>query len=186
MKLLFDNQLLRAVSSHRKLVVAVGVYILGATMFIGFFYLRSHPPSPQGPIRQTGIIVQQSYDGALPLKPIDQERYRKIIQKSWEEALVKGSTNIVTFPKDPQLVAFTYKQTGTNREQSFVLYRNKPITIKTKKVLELPGGATSRTTLSSANYALVVLFEYTPSISELNIEQTLAVAFKQAIAGKAM
>lgn len=172
--------------TNRKLVVAIGIYILGTVMFVGFFFFRSHPPTSSTQIRQTGIIVQQSYDGALPLKPIDQEKYRKIIQKSWEEALVKGSTNIVTFPKDPQLVAFTYKQPGSTREQSFVLYKNKPITIKTKKVLELPGGATSRTTLSSQNYALVVLFEYTPAVSELNIEQTLAIAFKQAIAGKAM
>ncbi len=186
MKLSDVKQKFQQLISNRKLMFAIGVYLLGTFLFVGFFYFRSHPPTPQGPIRQTGIIVQQSYDGALPLKPINQDKYRKIIQKSWEEALVKGSTNIVTFPKDPELIAFTYTQPGSTREQSFVLYKNKPITIKTKKVLELPGGVTSRTTLSSANYALVVLFEYTPAISELNIEQTLAIAFKQAIEGKAM
>ena len=133
---------------------------------------------------QPGIIVQQSYDGALPLKPIDQDKYRAAIQKAWEEALVKGSTNIVFFPKDPELVAFSYSPTDTPATSALVLYKNKPIILKTKKVLELPAGATSKITLSSQAYQLVVTFEYTPAVSELNIASTLKEAFEQAIVGK--
>jgi hypothetical protein len=65
-----------------------------------------------------------------------------------------------------------------------VLYKNKPIILKTKKVLELPAGATSKITLSSQAYQLVVTFEYTPAVSELNIASTLKEAFEQAIVGK--
>ena len=186
MRIVDFKQSAQKLLANRKLLGAIGVYLLGTVLFVGFFYFRSHPPTSKTPIYQTGIIVQQSYDGALPLKPIDQEKYRKIIEKSWDEALVRGSTNIVNFPNDPNLVAFQYKYPDATAPASFVLYRNKPIILRTKKVLELPGEVTSRTTLSSANYGLVVLFEYTPAVSELNIDQTLAVAFKQAIAGKAM
>ncbi len=172
--------------SKKNLPYSIAVVVIVLLLCFILLLTLARIKKPEAPERQTGIILQQSYDGALPVKPIDQRYFQKIIQKSWDEALVKGATNIVAFPKDPQLVAFTYKPPGSTTARSLVLYRNKPITIKTKKVIELPGGVSSRVTLSSQGYALVVLFEYTPAVAELNIEQTLAVAFQQAIAGKAI
>jgi hypothetical protein len=99
---------------------------------------------------------------------------------------VKGSTNIASFPKDPQLVAFSYSPTDAPATNALVVYKNKPIIVKTKKVLELPSGASSKVTLSSQNYQLVVVFEYTPTVSELDVDQTLAIAFRQAVAGKSI
>lgn len=184
MKLEDFKQSARKLLADRKLMVAIGVYLLGAVLFVGFFYFRSHPPTSQTPISQTGIIVQQSYDGALPLKPIDQDKYRKIIEKSWEEALVRGSTNIVNFPNDPNLIAFQYKYPDASAPASFVLYRNKPIILRTKKVLELPDAQTSRLTLSHEKYQLVVLFEFTPEVKELNIAPILKDAFEAMVQGK--
>jgi hypothetical protein len=150
------------------LVITAGLVVFAGMVVIMIIRVRTTSPiSESTNVNRTGVIVQQSYDGALPLKPIDQNKYQKIIQKSWDEALVRGSANIVNFPNDPNLVAFSYKPTGSSAAQSFVLYRNKPITIKTKKVLELSGGVSSRITLSSQSYALVVVFEYTPDVQKL-------------------
>jgi len=169
---------------HVIYAVVVGCVVFAGTLIILIVRVRTISPiSDSNNVNRAGIIVQQSYDGALPLKPIDQDRYQNIIQKSWDEALVKGSTNIVNFPNDPNLVAFSYKPSDSTTAQSFVLYRNKPITIKTKKVLELTENVSSRITLSSQNYALVVVFEYTPDVQELNIEPVLKETFEAMVRG---
>jgi hypothetical protein len=65
-----------------------------------------------------------------------------------------------------------------------VLYRNKPIILRTKKVLELPNAQSSRLTLSHEKYQLVALFEFTPEIKELNIGPILENAFDAIVQGK--
>lgn len=175
----------QAIVSNKYFYYAVGSAIVVLLVIIGLIKTFTPPRKTiETSIHQTGVVVQQSYDGALPLRPIDQDKYRKIIQEAWENALVKGATNITTFPKDPNLIAFTYKPHESATTQSFVLYRNRPITIRTKKVLELTGGAPYKITLSSADYALVVTFEYTDAVKELNVDQTLKEAFAQAVMGK--
>lgn len=176
---------IQTIVSNKYFYYVVGSAIVVLLVIIGLIKTFTPPrKATETVLHQTGVVVQQSYDGALPLKPIDQDKYRKVIQEAWDEALVKGATNITTFPSDPNLVAFTYKPHESATTQSFVLYKNRPITIRTKKVLELDGGAPYKITLSSADYALVVTFEYTTAVKELNVDQALKEAFAQAVAGK--
>lgn len=162
--------------------VVLARYVILAPI-VQFVQTRNATVSPT-PTPRTSLMIQQSYDGALAVKPIDQAKYDKIIQKAWDEALTKGSTNVVNFPNDPDLIAFQYLPVGADKPIGLVVYRNKPIIIKTKKVLELPEGKPYRISLDRENYRLVVLFEYTSQVSELKIAETLEEAFKQVIVGK--
>jgi len=166
--------------SRTKLLIAL---VLTSVLIIVVGYLLLSRVSPtQEP--QTSLILQQSYDGSLPVKPINQAYYQSVIQSSWDEALERGSTNIVNFPNDPNLVAFQYKSPETTTPASFVLYRNKPIILRTKKVLELPNRQLSRLTLSHEKYQLVVLFEFTPEVKELDIAPLLTETFKTIVKGR--
>ena len=162
--------------------VVLARYLILAPV-ISYIQTRSVKVSPT-PTPRTSVMVQQSYDGALAVKPIDQAKYEKIIQKAWDEALTKGSTNVVNFTNDPDLIAFQYLPLGAEEPIGLVVYRNKPVIIKTKKVIELPEGKPYRISLDRENYRLVVLFEYTSQVSELQIAETLEEAFTQVVEGK--
>lgn len=168
---------------------SVGVTIVVIAVLVGVLISQKKvPPDKSADVStpQPGVVVQQSYDGALAMKPIDQERYRQIIQKAWDRALVEGSTHVLRFPKDPELVGFRYSPDGSPTDKALVVYMDKPIILRTKKVLELPDGVASRITLSRENYQLVVLFEFTSAVSELDVGKVLEESFTQVIAGKAM
>ena len=173
-------------SSHVTRISSARLLLLVLTISLGIITVGLFLLSRQSRTRepQTAIVLQQSYDGSLPVKPIDQAYYQSIIQSSWDEALERGSANIVNFPNDPNLVAFQYRSSDSTAPASFVLYRNKPIILRTKKVLELPNAQSSRLTLSHEKYQLVALFEFTPEIKELNIGPILENAFDAIVQGK--
>lgn len=164
-------------SAIRTALVLLSISVLAVSVLIASFthFKREDNPTP------TALILQQSYDNALPHKPIDQKKYQMIIQNLWDTALKEGSTHIVNFPHDPALIAFQYTVADSPEPIPLVLYRNKPLIVRTKKSLDLPTGQSSRISLSAQNYQLVVSFEYADTVKSLELERVLAQAFSDMI-----
>lgn len=152
------------------LTISISVFVF--TLFSLRQYEKDMPPA---------LIVQQSYDGALAIKTIDQKKFQAIIQNLWDKALKDGSTHIVNFPHDPSLIALQYTPPTSLEPIPLVLYRNKPVLLRTKKTIELPEAQTSRVSLSAQNYQLVVVFEFTDAVKELELERILTQAFSDMI-----
>ncbi|GEM_PF-2355838 len=164
-------------SKVRLTVVTLSVCIIGISIIVfTFFALR--PSQADVP---PALIIQQSYDGALAVKTIDQKRFQAIIQNLWDKALKEGSSHIVNFPHDPSLIALQYTPPAAPEPIPLVLYRNKPVLLRTKKSIELPQSQTSRVSLSAQNYQLVVVFEFTDEVKELELERVLAQAFSDMV-----
>lgn len=136
------------------------------------FATRGSSPTPP-----TSVIIQRTPGADIKTDQIDQTQYHKIIQDAWDRALVEGATNVVSFTNDPNLIAFSYTSPGDEKPHAIVVYRNRPIIIRMKKVSDLPGGEASRVSLSAENYQLVVVLEYTDRLTAIDAKVMILEAF---------
>lgn len=130
---------------------------------------------------QDAVILEQKGDVAIQVTGIDQARLSAKVQSLWEEALTKNSTKLATFPHDPELVAFKYYRQKDN-EPSLVVYKNKPIILRLIPTETQSQGDTTKISLESDNYQLVVVFTYPKSLKRLDIEHILERSFADMIA----
>lgn len=180
--------------TRRDVMIGVGIFALFVVLVISarYFVLPSlvsfvrgrFTPALPTPTPPTAVVIEQSGDGGLNTPSLDHAKLNRVIQDAWDRALTEGATNVVSFTNDPDLVAFGYRPAGSDKETAIVVYRNRPITLRTRLVESLPDDNLSRVTLRGESYHLVVEFEYTSRVKTLDIEKTLNEAFAQAIMGK--
>lgn len=181
-----EEKLVHREVRRQRWLLALGLGLILLLLITAWLLSQRQPKSPTPstnetsnlwPDRRAGIELRQSENAPLPLKfELDQDRYGVAIEQAWYEARLLPASRVLGFEGDPNLVAFVYRSPGQEMAP-LVVYTNQPIIVQTIPVDGLPERAPASIELASDNYQLLIRYQYTPQIKELDLPQLLLDGF---------